>query len=155
MRRARGFRLPLTLTVASIATFGPGGVMPGWAQDPPVTGTAQSSGSPKVGVVAPEPRPTPPELGFERSIPQEPGALREDGTYPERTRAIYAPAFVKGGVKTVRTSRTSGLRMGLSGWTATRIPFDDQNAGGGPAFGLTIEWGVPLPPPAEASPPPR
>ena len=54
---------------------------------------------------------------------------------------------------TTRTSRTSGIRMGLSGWTAPRIPFDDRESSGFPALGLTIEWGTPMEPPAEPAPP--
>jgi len=131
------------------------GVTPVRAQTPPAFGRTVSTGtagSPGVGVVAPPPAQPTPEFGFEESIPLEQGGIREQGSYPERTRAVYAPAFVKSAVKTVRTSPTSGLRIGLSGWTATRIPFDDQNASGGPAFGLTIEWGKPLEP-AEPAPP--
>jgi hypothetical protein len=124
-------------------------------QTPPATGVARTPGSQGVTAVAPPSRPPAPEFGFEESIPLEQGGLREGESYGERTRAVYAPAFLKGATQTVRTSKTSGFRWGLSGWTATRIPFDDQNASGGPALGLTFEWGVPLEPPAEETPPTR
>ena len=124
------------------------------AQAPPSPGTATSSGtagSPGIGVVAPHPtqpaRPAP-DFGFERALPPEQGAPSEDA-HGERTRTIYQPAFVKGAVQTIRTSRTSGIRVGLSGWTAPRIPYDDRESSGFPALGLTIEWGVPMEPPAE------
>jgi hypothetical protein len=31
-------------------------------------------------------------------------------------------------------------RVGLSGWTAQAAPYDDREATGGVAFGLTIAW---------------
>ena len=70
-------------------------------------------------------------------------------------RTIYQPAFIKGAVKTTPTSRTSGIRVGLSGWTAPRIPFDDKDSSGFPALGITIEWGTPMEPPAEPALPPK
>ena len=127
------------------------------AQTPPASGTTTSSGaagSTGIGVVAPQPTQPVPEFGFEPALPPQQGSPREED-YGERTRTIYQPAFVKGAVKTTRTSRTSGIRFGLSGWTAPRIPFDDRNSSGFPAFGLTIEWGTPLEPPAETAPTPR
>ena len=142
---------PILSVVGSLAAVLVG-ASPAVAQTPPVSGTPTSPGGvgpPGLGVVAPRPTPPAPEFGFEESVPLELGGIREEASYPERTRAVYAPAFLKSAVKTVRTSRTSGLRIGLSGWTSTRIPFDDQNSSGGPAFGLTIEWGKPLEPPAE------
>ncbi|HEX9709644.1 MAG TPA: hypothetical protein VGB42_06760, partial [Candidatus Thermoplasmatota archaeon] len=92
------------------------GVIPVRAQTPPASGTTASPGAagpPGVGVVAPPPTQPAPEFGFEESAPLEQGGIREEQSYPERTRAVYAPAFVKSAVKTVRTSRTSGLRIGL------------------------------------------
>ena len=91
---------------------------------------------------------TRPDFGFENALPPEQGSPREED-HGERTRTIYQPAFVKGAVKTTRTSRTSGVRYGLSGWTAPRIPFDDRESSGFPAIGITIEWGAPMEPPAE------
>jgi hypothetical protein len=137
------------------------GVTPVAAQTPPASETTTSSGtpgSPKIGVVAPQPPQPPqppkpaPDFGFEPALPPGQGVPSEDA-HGERTRTIYQPAFVKGAVTTKRTSRTSGIRMGLSGWTAPRIPFDDPQSNGFPAFGLTVEWGTPMEPPAEPSPP--
>ena len=146
-RRTRPFPVLSIITVLAALVIGASPVL----GQTPASGASPSPGAvgSQVGVVAPQPTQPAPEFGFEESVPLERGSIREEASYPERTRAVYAPAFVKSAVKTVRTSRTSGLRMGLSGWTATRIPFDDQNASGGPAFGLTIEWGKPLEPPAE------
>jgi hypothetical protein len=121
------------------------------AQTSPASGTTTSKGPGPmgVGVVAPEPTRPGPEFGFEHAIPFEQGGIREEEFYPERTRSIYQPAFVKGAVNTMRTSRTSGVRTGLSGWTAPRVPFDDRESSGGVAFGFSIEWGTPMEPPPE------
>jgi hypothetical protein len=46
------------------------------------------------------------------------------------------------------------VRWGLSGWTAPRIPFDSNiESSGGAALGLTFEWGTPMEPPADPTPP--
>jgi hypothetical protein len=125
------------------------------AEPAPAPPSAPSAAAPVgVGVVAPTPQPPPPEFGFEQGIPPDQGGAREQEFYPERTRSIHQPAFLRGAVKTVRTSRTSGTRVGLSGWTAPRVPFDSQReSSGGVAFGLTIQWGAPLPEPTEPAPP--
>ena len=127
------------------------GVSPIVAQTPAASGTTPAPSavtSPGVGVVAPHSTQPPPEFGFEPALPPEQGTSPED-YHGERRRSVYQPAFVKGAVNTIRTSRTSGVRVGLSGWTAVRIPYDDPQSSGGPAFGLTIEWGTPFEPPAE------
>lgn len=126
------------------------------ASDPPANSAA--TGSVGVGVVAPAPAPAPPqpapEFGFESGIPPEQQGAREQEFYPERVRSIHQPAFLHGANRTSRTTRTSGVRWGLSGWTAPRIPYDSQReSSGGAAFGLTIEWGTPLEPPTEPTPP--
>jgi hypothetical protein len=155
MGSARGIWPVSALSVAVIVALGLLGVTFALAQTPPPTGVTRTSPTEGVTVVTPPPRPPTPEFGFEESIPLEQGGIREELSYPERVRGVYAPAFLKGATKTVRTSKTSGLRWGLSGWTATRIPFDDQNASGGPALGLTFEFGVPLEPPADEGSPKR
>lgn len=116
----------------------------------PRSTTAPSGTTPGVGVVAPAPPRAPSDLGLERVFPPE--QPREGEFYPERTRSVHDPAFVRGATTTVRTSRTSGARVGLSGWTAPRVPFDFQESSGGVAFGLSIVWGVPLPEPSTAAP---
>jgi hypothetical protein len=155
MGSARPSQSVLTLSVAATLVLG-AGVLTAGAQTSPAGVTTTSRGVQGGALVAPPPVPPAPEFGFEESLPLERGGIREQESYAERPRGVYAPAFVRSTVRTVRTSKSSGLRMGLAGWTATRVPFDDQNAGGGPAFGFTIEWGVPLPPPDErAAPAPR
>jgi len=115
--------------------------------------TTGTPGAPGSGVVAPQPLlPPSAEFGFEESLPLVQGGLREEESFPERTRGVFAPAFLRAGSTTVRTSQTSGMQLGFSGWTATRIPYDDRNNNGGPAFGFTIQWGKPLPPPTEPAP---
>ena len=125
---------------------------PGAAQQspgaPPPPEPAAPGTTPGVGVVAPAPARPPSEFGLERTFP--PDQPREGEFYPERTRSVHDPAFVSGAATTVRTSRTAGARIGLSGWTAPRVPFDFQESSGGVAFGLSIVWGVPLPPPSAA-----
>jgi hypothetical protein len=144
---------PILSAAASLAAvlLGAGPVL---APPPPAPGTTASpvTGQPGVGVVAPPPAQPAPELGFEPGIPPDQGRAREEEFYPERTRSIHQPAFVKGANRTIRTSRTSGVRVGLSGWTAPRVPFDMRESSGGVAFGLTIEWGTPLEPPVEGAP---
>jgi hypothetical protein len=132
-------------------------VSPGDAQAPPAGngGAAPERGAtaPGVEVVAPTPPRPAPEFGFERG-PRSPDRPREGEFYPERARSVHDPAFVSGAATTVRTSRTSGVRFGLSGWTAPRVPFDFRESGGGPAIGLSFVWGVPLPPEPEPVAPP-
>jgi hypothetical protein len=153
--RIRSFAI---LSVAGLLAAVLLGAVPAAAQTPPASGTTTSSGTagaPGIGVVSPRPtqpsKPAP-DFGFEPALPPEQGVPSEDA-HGERTRTIYQPAFVKGAVTTKRTSRTSGIRVGLSGWTAPRIPFDDRESSGFPALGLTVEWGTPMEPPAEPTPP--
>jgi hypothetical protein len=152
MGAASGIRAFLVLSVVMALAAIVAGVNPALAQTPPPSSPAPAQGAAGplgVGVVAPSP--PPPEFGFERSIPPGQEGAREEEFYPpERTRSIHQPAFVRGAANTIRTSRTSGIRVGLSGWTAPRVPFDSmRESSGGAAFGLTIEWGTPLAPPAE------
>jgi hypothetical protein len=128
---------------------------PSGAPTPPAAPAASAaSGSVGMGVVAPTPGEHVPDFGFEWGIPPEQQGAREQEFYPmERVPTIHQPAFLRGATKTTRTSRTSGVRWGLSGWTAPRIPFDLRESSGGAAFGLSIEWGTPLEPPAEPTPP--
>lgn len=143
------------LSAASLLAAALVGVIPAAAQTPPPAGQAPpTSGAPAPpvgGVTAPQPAQPTPEFGFERTLPEQESPRPND--YGERTRTIYQPAFVNGAVSTTRTSRTSGMRMGVSGWTAPRIPFDDRDANGFPALGFTIEWGTPMEPPAEPATP--
>src|SRR5262249_55285874 len=79
-----------------------------------VTTTTGTPGAPGGGVVAPQPQlPPSPEFGFEESLPLQQGGLREEESFPERVRGVYAPAFLTPGSTTVRTSKTSGMQMGL------------------------------------------
>ena len=152
MERARGTpRFPaLSIIVALAGLFV--GASPVLGQTPtPGVSPPRATGS-QMGVVAPPPAQPTPDFGFEPAIPPEQGRAREEEFYPEPTRSIHQPAFVKSANTTIRTSRTSGVRVGLSGWTAPRVPFDMRESSGGVAFGLTIEWGTPLEPPVETPP---
>jgi hypothetical protein len=153
----RTFPVMVVAVLLAGGLLGPSSVM---GQTPPAAGNVTSTGSPAtqrapgVGVIAPQPVPPSSEFGFEESIPLLQGGIREQQSFPEpNLGGVYAPAFFTAGSTTVRTSQTSGMRMGLSGWTATRIPYDDRNNQGGPALGFSLEWGKPLPPPAEPAKP--
>ncbi len=155
MEAASGIRVFPVLSLVMALTGALVGAHAAQAQTAPATGAPPpGAASVGVGVTAPAPIPTPPEFGFETGIPADQGGAREEEFIPERTRSIHQPAFVRGAVKTIRTSRTSGVRVGVSGWTAPRVPFDSQReSSGGAAFGLTIQWGAPLPEPTEPAPP--
>jgi hypothetical protein len=123
------------------------------ASGTPASGTPPAAGAaPAVGVTAPQPTQPTPGFGFEQALPPEQGSPRTDD-YGERTRTIYQPSYVKGTTNIMRTSRTSGVRIGIAGWTSDRIPYDFRESSGFPALGLTIEWGTPMEPPAEPAKP--
>lgn len=129
--------------VSVLCLTGPAGAQqPGTPAGPPnPTG--------EFGVRVPAPRPTP-ELGLEPTHPPEERGAREQEFYPgELVRSRHEPAFVTPFVADVPVSATSSVRIGLSGWTAPRVPFDFRESTGGVAFGLTILWGAP-PAPARA-----
>jgi hypothetical protein len=132
------------------------GAGPVLGQTPPASGAPASPAAPAsvgVGIVSPTPSEPPTDFGFEWGIPPEQHGAREQEFYPERVPTIHQPAFLRGATMTTRTSRTSGVRWGLSGWTAPRVPFDMRESSGGAALGISVEWGTPLPPPAEPAPP--
>src|SRR5262245_23337259 len=125
------------------------------ASGSPASGTSPSTGAapgPGVGVTAPQPPQPAPGFGFEQAVPSEVGVPRTDD-HGERTRTVYEPSYLRGATNTVRTSRTSGVRVGVAGWTSDRIPYDFRESSGFPALGLTIEWGTPMEPPAEPAKP--
>lgn len=86
-----------------------------------------------------------PEFGIEPTAPREQRGVREQDFYQGLVRSGHDPAFVRPFVATAPVSRTSALRVGLSGWTAPVVPLAFLDAGGGLALGLTIQWGVPVP----------
>ena len=101
---------------------------------------------PAVGVTAPAPTPAPPAGGpwLEPTAPLEQQGTREQEFYPGPVRSRHDPAFVRPFTATVPRSATSSARVGLSGWTAPALPFDIPQSSGGVAFGLTIQWDVPV-----------
>jgi hypothetical protein len=132
---------PVTRTVLTL-TLAAGLAGQAWAQ-PPAT---------DLGVTAPAPPPPTPELGLEPTQPPEEQGAREQEFYPDRVRSRHNPAFVKPFVATVPTSRTSGVKVGLSGWTAPALPFDMREASGGVAFGISVVWDVPVAAPPAPEP---
>jgi len=107
-----------------------------------------TSSSPNVNLTAPPPAAVPgaPDFGFEPTLPPGQEGAREQEFYPtDPVTTIHAPAYLKGATTMVRTGARSGMRIGLSGWTAPRVPFDDRESSGGAALGLSIDWGRPMP----------
>jgi hypothetical protein len=117
-----------------------------------VAGQAAAQSRPAVGVTAPAPgRGAPPwDLWLEPTAPLEQQGTREQEFYPGPVRSRHDPAFIRPFTTSTPRSETSSMRAGLSGWTAPALPFDIPQATGGVAFGLTIQWDVPVtgtPPP--------
>jgi len=113
----------------------------------PAVGQSPAKG---LDVTAPAPAPPTPEFGLQPAMPKEQRGSREQEFYPGSVKSRHEPTFVLPFVGTVPTARSSGARVGLSGWTAPAVPFDIPQATGGVAFGLTVVWGVPRP---ESTPP--
>jgi hypothetical protein len=108
----------------------------------PFPAVAQT-GEPGVEVTVPPP-PPPREFGLEPTAPPERSQIREQEFYPGLVRSTHDPAFVQPFVATQPVSRSFAVRVGVSGWTAPALPFDIRESGGGVAFGLTIQWEVPI-----------
>jgi hypothetical protein len=124
-------------------------VAPAAAQSP---ASAPPPAPPGLELAVPPPSPAEPELRIEPTMPPEQQGAREQEFYPERVLSRHEPAFVHPFVVDVPTSRTSRARVGLSAWTAPRLPFDFHEATGGVAAGLTILWGAPPAPEAPPAP---
>jgi len=98
-------------------------------------------------IIAPPP-PPPEKAPPEFVIPGQPAELtrpREQDFYPDRIRSRHDPAFIVPFTATVPTGPTSGVRVGLSGWTAPAVPGENvlkREAGGALAFGLSFAWDV-------------
>jgi hypothetical protein len=107
---------------------------------------------------APGAPPPPAELGIEPTVPPDQRGRGEDpAAKPGLPATPHEPAFIRPAVTTIPITKSSGIRMGLSGWTASPLPVDNPERTGGFAFGLTILWGVPVAPspPATEEPPPE
>lgn len=100
------------------------------------------------------PPPEGPELRLRATVPPAQQGSVEEWSYTKPGPPVtpHEPAFVTPAVKTIPTSTTSAVRVGLSGWTVTPLPVDRRERTGGVAFGLTILWGVPVEPKAPAAP---
>ena len=121
------------------------GTRSGWAQSP------ATPPSKPVDVVAPEPSPKPGGFELERTLPLTQPGLPDSQDFPGYdVKTGHDPALVHPFVWTIPTSPTSGIRTGLSGWTTPALPYDIPQATGGPAIGLSVFWGVPIPPRKEA-----
>ncbi len=141
--RNLGVIVPVTVLALGVAMAG-------------AAGAQQAAPAKPLDVTAPPTVPPRPELGLEPTMPPDQRGAREQDFYPGyELKSLHEPAFVTPFVGTVPTSRTSGVRMGLSGWTASGIPFDIPQAAGGVAIGLTFMWSVPVaekPAPAPGAP---
>lgn len=100
-------------------------------------------------IIAPPPLPpekAPPEF----VIPGQPAELtrpREQDFYPDQIRSRHDPAFIAPFTTTIPTGPRTGVRVGLSGWTAPAVPGENvlrREAGGALAFGLSFAWDVDL-----------
>ncbi len=81
--------------------------------------------------------------------PPEVTRPREDDFRPDDVRVRYDPAFIAPLTKTVRTGPRSGMRYGLSGWTAPPGHGDGIVARERPgwfALGFTFVWDIPMEP---------
>jgi hypothetical protein len=130
-----------------LAVLLPLAAIPAAAQAPP------PPASTSLEMTAPPAARTEPEFRIEPTMPPEQQGAREQEFFPERVPSRHEPAFIQPFVADVPTSRTTRTRVGLSGWTAPRVPYDSPDATGGLAFGLTILWGAPAAPPAPPAEP--
>ena len=117
-----------------------------------LTSPAFGQGPGGVEVAVPAPSPAWPDIAVEPTAPPEQRGVREQEFYSGEVKSGHDPAYVKPFVATVPVSRTSAIRLGLSGWTAPAAPVGIKEIGSGVAFGLTLQWGLPAPP-GMASPP--
>jgi hypothetical protein len=118
--------------------------------------TAWAQTGPGVDVIVPAPRPpdaaAEPGLGLQPALPATPDGAPRPEDHGAAFRGRHEPVFVTPFLASVPVSRTSAVRLGLSGWTAPALPGDIVSATGGLGFGLTFQWGVPIPG-VEAPPP--
>ena len=100
-------------------------------------------------IIAPPP-PPPEQGGPELVIPGQPAQLtrpHEQDFYPDQIKSRHDPAFIAPFTTTVPTGPRTGVRVGLSGWTAPAVPGENvlkHEAGGVLAFGLSFAWDVDL-----------
>lgn len=137
----KGIRVVL-LVALGLAALGP---LPAFAQG-------------QVEITAPPPERLPrPEFILPGQPPEVTGP-REQDFYPDRIRARHDPAFIVPFTSTVRTGPTTGLRFGLSAWTAPQGRGSfllAREVGGWFAFGFSFVWDVPLEPEASRGAPAR
>ena len=99
-------------------------------------------------VVAPPPEKVPaPEF----LTPGQPAQLtrpREQDFYPDQIKSRHDPAFIVPFTTTIPTGPRTGVRFGLSGWTAPALRGETQlrrEASGALAFGISVAWDVDIP----------
>ena len=101
-------------------------------------------------IIAPPPSPPEQAPQPEFVIQGQPPQLtrpREQDFYPDRIRSRHDPAFIAPFTATIPTGPRTGVRVGLSGWTAPAVPGENvlrREAGGALAFGLSFAWDVDL-----------
>lgn len=112
----------------------------GWAA-PPTFAQGQ------IEIVAPPPE-KPPALEF--VTPGQPAELtrpREQDFYSDQIRSRHDPAFIAPFTTTIPTGPRTGVRVGLSGWTAPASRGETvlrREASGALAFGISVAWDVEL-----------
>lgn len=108
-------------------------------------------------IVAPPP-PPPEKAPPEFVAPGQPAELtrpRELDFYPDDIRTRHDPAFIVPFTGVVPTGPRTGVRVGLSGWTAPAVRGENvlrREATGALAFGLSLAWDVELPKETPAPP---
>jgi len=73
---------------------------------------------------------------------------REQDFYPDQIKSRHDPAFIAPFTTTIPTGPRTGIRVGLSGWTAPAARGETQlrrEASGVLAFGISLAWDVAIP----------
>jgi len=134
------------LALAASLTLAP--LTPGWAQQG------------QIEITAPPPERVKPPALISPGQPPEITRPREADFRPDNIRTRHDPAFIMPLTTTVRTGPNTGVRVGLSGWTAppARDNFVQVHENSGLfALGVTVIWDVPVEPakPQGSPAPPR
>jgi hypothetical protein len=138
----------LVAALVLVVVAGPAGGQP---MDAPSAVPNPSGPASPLPLIAPPPPPSGSSFGLEPAMPPEERRIREQEFYPGEVRSRHEPAFLPGSATAVTTGGQR-MRIGFSAWTAPAVPFDIPQNGGGAAFGFTIRWDEPAPPPPAPEP---
>jgi hypothetical protein len=102
-------------------------------------------------IIAPPPPAAERAPALEFLTPGQPAQLtrpRDQDFYPDQVKSRHDPAFVVPFTATVPTGPRTGVRVGLSGWTAPAGRGEGvlrREASGALAFGISVAWDVDIP----------